>query len=74
MGRAAEGEKELRLCVELAPLNVVQRCSLMNLPYAERRGTEGVAARRANLAEHLRDGTHPVREEAAIGFRVGGEP
>ena len=49
MGRPAEGEKQLRVCLDLDPLNLVQRCSLMNLYYAERRDAEAVAAARAIL-------------------------
>jgi tetratricopeptide (TPR) repeat protein len=49
MGRPAEAETEHRICLELDPLNLVQRCSLMNLLYALRRDDEAVAAARAIL-------------------------
>jgi TolB-like protein len=49
MGRPAEAEKEYRISLELDPLNLVQRCSFMNLLYALRRDDEAVAAARAIL-------------------------
>lgn len=49
MGRAAEGEKEIRISLDLDPLNPAQRCSLVNLLYAERRDAEAAAAARAIL-------------------------